>query len=128
MNAWLCADHIARMIELLGPLPRSMIAEPTAGKYAREYFNRHGELRHLPNLETKSMQHVLRTKYKWSRAEADMFASFLLPMLRFVPSERATAAQALQHPWMKESEAIANGMVFTMQGLLEEREETGGNK
>lgn len=29
-------------------------------------------------------------------------SEFLLPMLEFAPSQRATAAQALRHPWLAE--------------------------
>ena len=40
-------DHIAHVIELLGPIP-SHIA--LSGHYSKEYFNRKGELRHIHNL------------------------------------------------------------------------------
>jgi len=34
-------DHIAHIIELLGPIPRHIAL---AGKYSREFFNRRGTL------------------------------------------------------------------------------------
>lgn len=34
-------------------------------------------------------------------AQAQSFADFLLPMLNFVPSKRATAGQMLRHPWLR---------------------------
>ena len=34
-------------------------------------------------------------------------AAFLLPMLRYDPEERATAAQMLQHRWLSSQEALA---------------------
>lgn len=34
-------------------------------------------------------------------AQARAFADFLMPMLNFVPSKRATAGQMLQHPWLR---------------------------
>lgn len=36
----LCSDHIAHIIELLGPIP---LPFGLSGKYSREYFNRRGE-------------------------------------------------------------------------------------
>ena len=34
--------------------------------------------------------------------QAQQMSEFLLPMLEFAPSQRATAAQALRHPWLAE--------------------------
>lgn len=33
--------------------------------------------------------------------QAAALSDFLLPMLRFVPSRRATAAEMLRHPWLQ---------------------------
>jgi serine/threonine-protein kinase SRPK3 len=41
-------DHIAQMLELLGPFPRSVAL---SGKYSTEIFNRKGELRHISKLK-----------------------------------------------------------------------------
>lgn len=40
---------------------------------------------------------LLTTPYLQARA----FADFLMPMLNFLPSKRATAGQMLQHPWLR---------------------------
>lgn len=40
-------------------------------------------------------------KYKWTKDEAETFTSFLVPMLDYNPSARATAQQCLQHPWVQ---------------------------
>lgn len=37
---FLCSDHIAHIIELLGPIP---LPFALSGRYSREYFNRRGE-------------------------------------------------------------------------------------
>jgi serine/threonine-protein kinase SRPK3 len=34
--------------------------------------------------------------------QAEILEDFLVPMLDFVPSKRATARDALQHPWLSE--------------------------
>jgi serine/threonine-protein kinase SRPK3 len=69
-------------------------------------FTREGRLRHIHRLNYWPLEKVLEEKYKFPRAEARAFADFLMPMLNFVPSKRATAGQMLQHPWLR-GEAVA---------------------
>lgn len=92
-------DHLAHIIELLGPIPRHIAL---AGKYSREFFNRRGELRHITKLKPWGLTEVLTEKYEWDIVEAQKFADFLTPMLEFDPEGRATAAECLQHPWLNE--------------------------
>lgn len=91
-------DHLALMIELLGRMPRRVCS---SGKFARDYFNRQGELRHIKKLKFWPMDRVLQDKYCLPEAEAKGLASFLLPMLHFVPDQRATAGEMLSHPWLR---------------------------
>lgn len=90
-------DHVALMIELLGRPPKKVWS---TGRYARDYFNRAGELRHIKRLKFWDLEAVLHEKYRLPRAEARGMADFLLPMLHFDPEKRATAAEALKHPWL----------------------------
>lgn len=90
-------DHIAQMIELLGKVPRRMI---TNGRYSDTIFNRKNELRHIRDLEYWPLPNVLEEKYKFSKHDAQMIASFLHPMLDYNSSSRATAAECLRHPWL----------------------------
>ncbi|ELU03110.1 hypothetical protein CAPTEDRAFT_173738 [Capitella teleta] len=92
-------DHLAHIIELLGPIPRNIAL---SGKYSREFFNKRGELRHISKLKPWSMFEVLTEKYEWDPKEALAFTSFLTPMLEFDPNKRATALAALEHPWLKD--------------------------
>uniref|UniRef100_A0A3Q3WDJ3 non-specific serine/threonine protein kinase n=1 Tax=Mola mola TaxID=94237 RepID=A0A3Q3WDJ3_MOLML len=66
-------DHIAHIIELLGPIP---LPFALSGRYSREYFTRRGELRHISSLKP------------WGLFELQ-------------PERRATAAQCLQHAWLQ---------------------------
>lgn len=50
-----------QMIELLQHIPRHTA---TTGKYAREYFNREGRLRHIHKLNYWPMDRVLVEKYR----------------------------------------------------------------
>lgn len=87
-------DHLAQMIELLGPIPRIVSSR---GAYAHELFNRHGELRHIRDLSFWSLDRVLLEKYDFPKAEAEEFSDFLRLMLKFDPPARSSAAQCLQH-------------------------------
>ncbi|KAL4226553.1 SRSF protein kinase 2 [Mactra antiquata] len=90
-------DHLAHIIELLGPIPRHLAL---SGKYSREFFNRKGELRNITKLKPWGLFEVLVEKYEWEPEEAKAFADFLTPMLEFDPEKRATAGESLIHPWL----------------------------
>ncbi|KAM9343197.1 SRSF protein kinase 3 [Pholidichthys leucotaenia] len=91
-------DHIAHIIELLGPIP---VPFAFSGRYSREYFNRRGELRHITNLKPWGLFEVLLEKYEWPLDQAAQFSDFLLTMLELQPDRRATAAHCLQHAWLQ---------------------------
>ncbi|KAL5244219.1 hypothetical protein ACI65C_011629 [Semiaphis heraclei] len=91
-------DHIAHIIELLGKIPKKVI---DGGKQSPQFFNKRGELRNISSLKPWFLYDVLREKYKWPESDAKAFTGFLLPMLEFDQNARATAAQCLQHEWLK---------------------------
>lgn len=91
-------DHLALFSELLGPMPKSLV---TKGKRSATYFNRRGELRHIKSLRFWGLEGVLQQKYHMHPIEAKSIASFLVPMLRLAPEERASAESLLQHPWLR---------------------------
>ena len=71
-------DHIAHVIELLGPVPYEIAM---SGKYSGEFFSKRGQLRHINQLRLWELYEVLTEKYEWSTRDAAEFADFLLPML-----------------------------------------------
>ncbi|CAB1440933.1 unnamed protein product [Pleuronectes platessa] len=91
-------DHIAHIIELLGPIPMPFAL---SGRYSREYFNSRGELRHISSLKPWGLFEVLLEKYEWPLDQAAQFSDFLSMMLDLQPERRATAAQCLQHKWLQ---------------------------
>lgn len=91
-------DHIAHIIELLGPIPKHIAL---GGRMSHYVFNRKGELRYITGLKPWGLIEVLTEKYEWAVKEAQEFAAFLRPMLDYDPTKRATAADCLQQPWLK---------------------------
>ncbi|KAL5266942.1 hypothetical protein ACHWQZ_G004102 [Mnemiopsis leidyi] len=90
-------DHLAHIIELLGPIPKHLVDK---GKYSKEFFTKRNELRHIKDLRPWCLKDVLIEKYDWVEDEAAIFADFLVPMLDLNHEKRISAAEALKHPWL----------------------------
>ncbi|KAF1761174.1 hypothetical protein GCK72_009428 [Caenorhabditis remanei] len=90
-------DHLAHISELLGQISPSIYKK---GKHWREFFHKNGNLLHIHQLKPWSLYEVLRQKYEWSHEDAQQFESFLRPMLEFDQEKRATARDALKHPFL----------------------------
>ncbi|KAJ3247725.1 serine/threonine protein kinase, CMGC group [Chytriomyces hyalinus] len=59
------------------------------------------ELRHIHKLRFWGVSDVLQGKYHYTKAEADDIAGFILPMIEIYPEKRATAAEMLSNPWIR---------------------------
>ncbi|ESK87309.1 cmgc srpk protein kinase [Moniliophthora roreri MCA 2997] len=90
-------DHLAQIIELMGPLPRHLAL---GGRYSGEFFNRRGELRRINKLRYWPPHAVLSEKYMMPKHEAEKLASFLCRMLELNPEKRATAKEMVGHVWL----------------------------
>lgn len=86
------------MMELLGRIPRKIAL---GGTYSRDFFDRHGDLKHIRRLRYWPLDRILVEKYKFSEKDADELAKFLCPLMDFAPEKRLTAGQCLLHPWLK---------------------------
>lgn len=89
------AWHLAQIHALLGPLPAKFL------KVLKEqpFWDEKGDWIHpdvaLPNI---SLMQKLERIDEADKAET---VDFLLCMLKWLPKERWTAAQLLEHPWLK---------------------------
>jgi len=92
-------DHLAMMIELCGDFPRSVTS---VGKKAQQYFDKRGNLHHIHQLKYWPLKDVLHDKYRFSKQEAELISSFLMPCLSVDPSERASALDCLAHPFVRD--------------------------
>lgn len=81
-------DHLAQMIELLGPMPRYV---SLSGKLSKKFFDGKGNLRRIKGLSHWSLKRVMMEKYRWVEKEAEAFEAFMLPMLDWDQEKRATA-------------------------------------
>ncbi|KAJ8069077.1 hypothetical protein OCU04_002751 [Sclerotinia nivalis] len=93
-------DHIAQIIELLGPFPKSLCL---SGKWSQEIFNRKGELRNIHRLRHWALPDVLKEKYHFKEDEAKKIAEFLTPMLELTPEKRANAGGMAGAPWLEDT-------------------------
>lgn len=94
-------DLLALHQELLGPMPRHLALK---GRLSPLLVDEQGKLLHISSLKFWGLRDVLVEKYGMGEAEAAGIADFLLPMLKFDPAERASAAEMLQHPWLQEEQ------------------------
>lgn len=88
-------DHLAQMIELLGRMPRPFTQQ---GTRCKEFFNNNGDLKAMKkNMNPHwPLSSVLKEKYSFSAETSAAVSAFICGLLRFVPSQRWTAAQALE--------------------------------
>lgn len=93
-------DHLGHIMELLGPIPQSLIK---CSKYGSKYFTENGDLRSIPLLKPWGLDSVLTEKYDWDEDRANDFSSFLTPMLQFNPLARASAEECLNSSWFSKS-------------------------
>tara|TARA_B110000977_G_scaffold199990_1_gene289007 strand:+ start:2551 stop:4812 length:2262 start_codon:yes stop_codon:yes gene_type:complete len=100
-------DHLALMMELVGKMPTRIA---TGGKHSRAFFTRNGELRHIRSLKHWPLEDVLTEKYGFDEDTSFAMADFLQRMLHFDPGLRATANEALQHPWLDEVNPPREGL------------------
>jgi len=96
-------DHIAQIIELLGPLPKPFCL---SGKWSQDIFNRKGELRNIHRLRHWALPDVLKEKYHFNVEDAKRMADFLLPMLQLIPADRANAGGMSNHDFVKDTKGM----------------------
>lgn len=93
-------DHLAQIIELLGPLPKHLIRD---SKYGRRFFHSDQQtLRNIKNLQAWPLENVLLEKYKFSQTDAHEIADFLSGMLITDPKLRMDAAGLSNHYWLND--------------------------
>ena len=90
-------DHLAKFMQILGKMPKNFCL---SGAFSHKYFDKKGNLKRKKEMNSKSIKDILIKKYFFKEDEAKALNDFLLPMLEYYPSKRATAKQMLGHPWL----------------------------
>ena len=67
-------DHLAQMMELLGPMPKNFAL---SGKRSKRFFDPTGHLRRIRGLNYWPLHRVLTEKYRFLPKEAESLADFL---------------------------------------------------
>lgn len=91
-------DHLAQMIELLGPMPKNMAL---SGKNSKKFFDSTGHLKRIRGLNYWPLERVLVEKYRFTKEEAEPLADFLKETFIWDPEKRTSAQKLLDHPWLK---------------------------
>lgn len=83
---------------MLGTIPTNLLF---LGKQGSKYFSSGGLLKNITKLKPWCIYNVLTEKYDWNDLDAKIFSDFLIPMLSYDPTTRASAEQCLKHPWLE---------------------------
>jgi serine/threonine protein kinase len=66
-----------------------------------DFYSSKMKLKRINKLKLWPLKNVLLEKYRMKESEASSLASFLGAMLKWNPRHRASAAQMLDHQWLK---------------------------
>lgn len=90
-------DHLAQIIELLGPLPPYL----QNGKYSSGYFDGRGRLRNIHKLKVWPLYDVFVGKYNYDPEEARQLSELLTSLLCLDPRERKDCGSLLHCEWLR---------------------------
>ncbi|KAJ5561592.1 hypothetical protein N7535_003947 [Penicillium sp. DV-2018c] len=98
-------DRLARTIEILGDFPPELLRK---GTRTAEFFNKDGGLLRIRDIGSNSLERLLNGAQMpflkpsdMSDAEVPVFIDFLRGMFTIDPTRRKSAAELLQHEWLK---------------------------
>jgi serine/threonine-protein kinase SRPK3 len=92
-------QHLGLMIALMGPPPKELLDR---GSTSATYFDSDGQFRHPKLIREGFSFESSITRFKGE--DKELFIDFTKKMICWLPGERWTAKQLLQHPWLKERE------------------------
>lgn len=88
--------HISLIESLLGPLPEDWVLE---GEYYNELYDENGNLRVAMEPDNISLFDLI-VSYGLTKEDAEEIVEFLEPMLAIIPSQRPSAEELLNSPWL----------------------------
>ena len=93
-------QHLGLMIALLGPPPKALLER---GSTSATYFDEEGQFRHPKLIRTDFSFESSITRIRGK--DKELFIDFAKKMICWLPEERWTAKQLLEHPWLRKREA-----------------------
>lgn len=116
-------QHLGLMIALMGPPPKELLAR---GSTTATYFDDDGNFRQPKLIPTNFTFETAITKIRGK--EKELFIDFVKKMICWLPEERWTAKQLLDHPWLKcetsETKAETKEEISTSTGPAETKQDT----
>ncbi|QMW47043.1 hypothetical protein G4B11_010522 [Aspergillus flavus] len=98
-------DRLARTIKILGPFPLEFLKK---GSRTPDLSDEKGDLLRIPNMKSTSLERLINGTTKpflkpddMPDAEVTIFIDFLRGMLTIDPEHRRSAAELLQHEWVR---------------------------
>lgn len=92
-------DHLALIEELIGPC-KDLKWLKGLDRF-KDFYKNDGKLHRISKLKPWRLSQVLQEKYRMKPLEAEFLAKFIDRMLKWKPSDRPTAQQMLDDPWLK---------------------------
>jgi serine/threonine-protein kinase SRPK3 len=92
--------HLYQLEKLLGPIPTQMKKKSPRSKFLFDKKRNY----HIKNIEPFAqipLKTCLMTQHLFSEQDATEISDFITATLTYAPSERPTAKELLQHPWLK---------------------------
>lgn len=114
-------QHLGLMIALMGPPPKELLER---GSTSATYFDEEGQFRH-PKLvrEGFSFESSI-TRFKGK--DKELFIDFAKKMICWLPEERWTAKQLLEHPWLKKMDVEDSEISISSSGPDEDAKQAKG--
>lgn len=86
--------HFMMMEGILGPAPKEIT------KAGRRFFNKHGKLRHNPEIPRINIIEILHREFEYTQEEIIGITEFLYCMIQYNPNDRLTATDLLKNKFL----------------------------
>lgn len=104
-------QHLGLMIALMGPPPKELLER---GSTSATYFDEEGRFRHPKLIRQGFSFESSITRFKGK--DKELFIDFAKKMICWLPEERWTAKQLLEHPWLKKREVEDSENLISSSG------------
>lgn len=94
-------EQMSLYISVLGPPPESLLKKATRKEH---FFDENGKPINKPNSKGRIHLPLSRSLKALLKTDDDQLIDLILGCLKWVPEERLTAEQIVQHPWLKNAQ------------------------